>query len=44
VATINKEQDSCTIEATYNGGIQETSCYIELPSGSTNDGYDTFNW
>ena len=44
VATINKEQDACTIEATYNWGVQKTSCDIVLPSGSTNDGYDTFNW
>jgi len=45
VASISKETDSCTIESTYNGVAQATSCTIQsLPTITPNAGYNAAGW
>lgn len=44
VQSIGKENASCTIDATYNGEIQGTSCSVEGPSITQKIGYTSVGW
>ena len=44
VSTIGKTSDVCTIDATYNGEEQTTTCSIEGPSITPNTGYTSVGW
>ena len=44
VTSVEKESNTCTIEATYNGDVQGTSCSIEGPSITTKTGYTSVGW
>ena len=44
VASIGKENDTCTIAATYNGETQNESCSLEAPSITPNTGYTSVGW
>ena len=44
VTSVEKESNTCTIEATYNGNVQGTSCSIEGPSITPKTGYTSVGW
>lgn len=44
VTSVEKESNTCTIEATYNGDVQGTSCSIEGPSITPKTGYTSVGW
>ncbi len=44
VTAIGKESDSCTINETYNGEEQDTSCTVDAPDITVLEGYTKVGW
>lgn len=44
VTSIEKESDECTIDATYNGTVQSTTCSLTTPSITVANGYESVGW